>query len=213
MVRIDIYSDTVCPWCFIGKRRLERALASRDDLDVSIRWHAFQLNPEMPPEGMARSHYLANKFGGADRAANVYATIERAGHLERIPFDFEAIARMPNSVQSHRLLRYAEREGKQGVLVEALFNAFFLDGEDIGDDGCLVRIAATMGLDSDAVAHFLAGDEDRDTVIAEDLRARRMGISAVPCYIVNGEYAISGAQEPEAFYPLFDLANIGLAAE
>ncbi|MBS27455.1 MAG: dithiol-disulfide isomerase [Alphaproteobacteria bacterium] len=213
MVRIDIYSDTVCPWCVIGKRRLERALATREGLEVSIKWHGFQLNPDMPAEGMSRAHYLASKFGAPDRAASVYAIIERAGHLERIPFDFESIECMPNTVQSHRLIRYADREGKQEALVEALFKAFFLDGEDIGNDETLKRIAVTQGLERDAVAHFLAGDEDRDTVMAEDIRARRMGISAIPCYIVNGDYAISGAQEPEAFYPLLDLANIAVAAE
>lgn len=213
MVQIDIYSDTVCPWCFIGKRRLERAIAARDDIDVSIRWHAFQLNPDMPLAGMPRERYLATKFGGPERAASVYGTIARAGHSERIPFDFEAIPRMPNTIQSHRLVCYADRFGMQGAVVEALFKAFFFDGEDIGDDATLLRIALLVGLERDATAAFLAGDEDRDTVVAEDLRARRMGINAVPCYVVNGEFAISGAQEPEAFFPLFDLASVGLAAE
>jgi len=213
MVQIDIYSDTVCPWCFIGKRRLERALAARDDIDVSIRWHAFQLNPDMPAAGMERERYLASKFGGPERAASVYATIARAGHAERIPFDFEAIPRMPNTIQSHRLVRYADRFGMQDAVVEALFKAFFFDGEDIGDDVTLLRIGSRVGLERDATAAFLAGDEERDTVVAEDLRARRMGINAVPFFVVNGDYAISGAQEPEAFFPLFDLASVGIAAE
>ncbi|MEP4380610.1 MAG: DsbA family oxidoreductase [Alphaproteobacteria bacterium] len=213
MVQIDIYSDTVCPWCFIGKRRLERALAVRDDITATIKWHAFQLNPDMPVSGMERERYLAAKFGGPDRAAGVYATIARAGHAERIPFDFEAISRMPNTIQSHRLLCYADRFGLQGAVVEALFRAFFFDGEDIGDDLALLRVAHMAGLDRDATSAFLAGDEERDTVLAQDLRARRMGINAVPYYVVNGDYAISGAQEPEAFFPLFDLAGVGLAAE
>lgn len=213
MVQIDIYSDTVCPWCFIGKRRLERALAARDDIDVSIRWHAFQLNPDMPAAGMERERYLASKFGGPERAASVYATIARAGHAERIPFDFEAIPRMPNTIQSHRLVRYADRFGMQDAVVEALFKAFFFDGEDIGDDVTLLRVGSRVGLERDATAAFLAGDEERDTVVAEDLRARRMGINAVPFFVVNGDYAISGAQEPEAFFPLFDLASVGIAAE
>jgi len=213
MVQIDIYSDTVCPWCFIGKRRLERALAARDDIDVSIRWHAFQLNPDMPAAGMERERYLASKFGGPERAASVYATIARAGHAERIPFDFEAIPRMPNTIQSHRLVRYADRFGMQDAVVEALFKAFFFDGEDIGDDVTLLRVGSRVGLERDATAAFLAGDEERDTVVAEDLRARRMGINAVPFFVVNGDYAISGAQEPEAFFPLFDLASVGVAAE
>ena len=213
MVQIDIYSDTVCPWCFIGKRRLERALAARDDIDVSIRWHAFQLNPDMPAAGMERERYLASKFGGPERAASVYATIARAGHAERIPFDFEAIPRMPNTIQSHRLVRYADRFGMQDAVVEALFKAFFFDGEDIGDDVTLLRVGSRVGLERDATAAFLAGDEERDTVVAEDLRARRMGTNAVPFFVVNGDYAISGAQEPEAFFPLFDLASVGIAAE
>jgi predicted DsbA family dithiol-disulfide isomerase len=213
MVQIDIYSDTVCPWCFIGKRRLERALAARDDIDVSIRWHAFQLNPDMPAAGMERERYLASKFGGPERAASVYATIARAGHAERIPFDFEAIPRMPNTIQSHRLVRYADRFGMQDAVVEALFKAFFFDGEDIGDDVTLLRVGSRVGLERDATAAFLAGDEERDTVVAEDLRARRMGINAVPFFVVNGDYAISGAQEPEAVFPRFDLASVGIAAE
>lgn len=213
MVQIDIYSDTVCPWCFIGKRRLERALAARDDIDVSIRWHAFQLNPDMPASGMERERYLASKFGGPERAASVYATIARAGHAERIPFDFEAIPRMPNTIQAHRLVRYADRFGMQDAVVETLFKAFFFDGEDIGDDVTLLRVGSRVGLERDATAAFLAGDEGRDTVVADDLRARRMGINAVPFFVVNGDYAISGAQEPEAFFPLFDLASVGIAAE
>ena len=213
MVQIDIYSATVCPWCFIGKRRLERALAARDDIDVTIRWHAFQLNPDMPPAGMERERYLASKFGGPERAASVYATIARAGHAERIPFDFEAIPRMPNTIQSHRLVLYADRFGMQDAVVETRFKAFFFDGEDIGDDVTLLRIGSRVGLERDATAAFLAGEEERDTVVAEDLRARRMGINAVPFFVVNGDYAISGAQEPEAFFPLFDLASVGIAAE
>jgi predicted DsbA family dithiol-disulfide isomerase len=213
MIRIDVYSDTVCPWCFIGKRRLERALALRDDIDAQVDWHAFQLNPDIPPEGMRWERYLSSKFGSPERAESVYGTIARAGHSERIPFAFEAIPTMPNTVQSHRLIRLAGNHGRQDAVVETLFRAYFMDGEDIGSDAVLTRVAQSVGLDRDLVAHFLAGDEDRDTVIAEDLRARRMGINAVPCFIVNGAYAISGAQEPEAFFPLFDLASFGQAAE
>jgi predicted DsbA family dithiol-disulfide isomerase len=213
MVQIDIYSDTMCPWCFIGKRRLERALAARDDITATIKWHAFQLDPDMPSVGMERERYFATKFGGPDRAAGVYATIARAGHSERIPFDFDAMPRMPNTVQSHRLVCYADRFGMQDAVVEALFKAFFFDGEDIGDDLALLRVAHLVGLNRNATAAFLDGDEDRDTVLAQDLRARRMGINAVPCFVVNGAFAISGAQEPEAFFPLFDLASIGKAAE
>ncbi|MBT5570199.1 MAG: DsbA family oxidoreductase [Alphaproteobacteria bacterium] len=213
MLQIDVYSDTVCPWCFLGKRRLERALAERDDVDVSINYRAFQLNPDMPVAGMSRAQYLSAKFGSPERAENVYSAIARAGHSERIPFNFEIQDRMPNTIQSHRLIRFAGRHDRQSPIVEAVFQAFFLDGEDIGDDEALTRIAVRCGLESADVIRYLAGEEDRDAVLAEDLRARRMGIKAVPSFIINGAYSISGAQEPEAFYPLFDLADVLLAAE
>jgi len=208
MLRIDIYSDTVCPWCYIGKRRLERAIASRSELQVEISWRAFQLNPNMPTSGVLWANYLATKFGAPERAESVFAAITRAGHSERIAFDFAAISQMPNTVQSHRLLRFAERFGRQDTMMEALFRAYFLDGEDIGDIETLARVAAVCGLDGLAAMAFLEGDEERNAVLSEDMRARRMGINAVPCYIVNGAYALSGAQEPEAFYPLFDLAEV-----
>lgn len=213
MIQIDIYSDTICPWCFIGKRRLERALAARDDLPVTVHWRAFQLNPDMPAEGMDRARYLTAKFGGPERAGSVYANIARAGALERVAFNFEGIRRTPNTIQSHRLLRLARRQDAEHALAETLFQAYFVDGEDIGDDVVLARLGHGVGLDRREVEAFLAGDEERDAVIAEDLRARRMGINAVPCFIVNGSYAISGAQEPEAFFPLLDLATIAQAAE
>lgn len=213
MLTIDIYSDIVCPWCFIGKRRLERALNARDGSRVSIVWHGFQLNPDMPMTGMTMAAYLAAKFGSPERAENVYSAIGRAGHSERIAFNFDAITRMPNTVQAHRLIRYAARLNCEGAVIEALFQGFFVDGEDIGTDETLTRIAARCGLNGADAAHYLAGDEDRDSVLAEDLRARRMGIKAVPSFVINGAYAISGAQEPEAFYPLFDLADVALAAE
>jgi len=213
MLQIDIYSDTVCPWCFIGKRRLERALAAREDANVTINWHAFQLNPDMPAAGMSQEAYLVSKFGSPERAENAFSSIARAGHSERIAFNFESITRMPNTLQSHRLIRLATRYQRQTPIVEALFQAFFVDGEDIGDNVTLTRIAARSGLNGPDVAQYLAGDEDRAAVLSADIRARRMGIKAVPSFIVNGAYSISGAQEPEAFYPLFDLADVALAAE
>lgn len=213
MLQIDIYSDTVCPWCFIGKRRLERALSERDDSNMTINWHAYQLNPDMPVIGMSHEAYLVTKFGSPERAENAFSTIARAGHSERIAFNFEGISRMPNTLQSHRLIRLAARHQCQAPIVEGLFQAFFVDGEDIGDNETLARIAARAGLSGPDVAQYLAGDEDRAAVLSEDLRARRMGIKAVPSFIVNGAYSISGAQEPEAFYPLFDLADVTQAAE
>jgi len=206
MVHIDVYSDPVCPWCFIGKRRLERTLAARDDLVATVTWRPFQINPDMPPHGMERSEYLYAKFGSAERATRIYRTIAEAGQSERIAFRFDAIQRMPNSLDAHRLIRFADAFNRQDAIVEALFTAYFVDGEDIGNPAVLGRLAATAGLDSRSVAAYLAGDDDRAEIAAEDLRARRMSIDAVPCFIIDGQYAISGAQEPEAFFPLLDLA-------
>jgi len=206
MVQIDVYSDPVCPWCFIGKRRLERTLAARDDIAATIVWRPFQLNPDMPRDGMDRITYQLSKFGNAERASRVNLTIAEAGQSERIAFNFSAIRRIPNTLDAHRLIRYAAPLGRQSEVVEALFAAYFFDGEDIGDRVALARIAHAAGLDRRAVALYLASEADRDEVAAEDLRARRMSIDAVPCFIIDGQYAISGAQEPEAFYPLLDLA-------
>ena len=212
MVQIDIYSDPVCPWCFIGKRRIERTLAARDDITATLNWRPFQLNPDMPSEGMDQTSYLVSKFGGLERAVKFNDAIAETGHSERIAFDFTRIRHTPNTLDCHRLIRFAGTQGLQNEVVEALFAAYFTAGENIGDHGVLVRIAHAVGLDGHAVEAYLASSDDRAEVAAEDLRARRMSIDAVPCFIISGQYAISGAQEPEAFYPLLDLANFGKQA-
>jgi len=206
-MRIDIYSDTVCPWCFIGKRRFERALAARPGTRVDVRWRPFQLNPDMPAGGMERQQYLALKFGGNLRARQLYDMIAETGRHEGIEFAFESIARTPSTLDSHRLIRFAAKRGADDELVEALFRGYFLESEDIGDVGVLARLADEVGLDGDEAAAYLASDRDRDLTQAEDLQARRMGIDGVPCFVVDGRYAVVGAQEPEAFLPLFELAN------
>ena len=212
MVQIDIYSDPVCPWCFIGKRRIERTLAARDDIDATLSWRPFQLNPDMPAEGMDQTSYLISKFGGLERAVKFNDAIAETGQSERIAFNFDRIRHTPNTLDGHRLIRYAGAHGLQSEVVEALFSAFFTEGENIGDHAVLIRIAHAVGLDGHAVANYLAGSDDQAEVTAEDLRARRMSIDAVPCFIINGQYAIAGAQEPEAFYPLLDLANFSKQA-
>lgn len=203
---IDIFSDPICPWCFIGKRRMEMALERLDRRSVTVRWRAFQLNPSMPSEGMDRASYLALKFGGADRAAQIYETIRKAGTGVGIHFAFDRITRTPNTVAAHRLIRYASREGRDGEVVEALFRAYFLDGLDIGDSGTLAGIAEGCSLERTAVESYLAGDADRQEILAEHDFAVSMDIDGVPCFIVDGRYAVVGAQEPEAFGPVFDLA-------
>ena len=213
-MRIDIYSDTICPWCYIGKRRLEKALAQRPDVDARIHWRAFQLNPWMPAGGIAREEYLKAKFGQAD-AQRIYANIREVGLGEGIDFRFDLMQRTPNTILSHRLIAWAaEQDGHdpQGALVENLFQSYFLDGGDLCDTRVLTAAAERAGLDAAAAEAFLATNEHHDAVVAEDATARRMGIQGVPCFIVDGAYAVSGAQEPEYFMPLFDLITTGQAA-
>jgi predicted DsbA family dithiol-disulfide isomerase len=208
MLRLDIYSDTICPWCFIGKRRLERALAQRSQADVAIRWRAFQLNPGMPAEGMGRQAYLRAKFGQPERAQRIYDAIRSAGESEGIRFNFEQVRRTPNTLLSHRLLRLAWEESCQGPMSEALFRAYFLDGLDIGNADVLVDVAESIGLEKPAIQRFFESQGFAVEVEQEDRSARRLGISGVPCFIFNQRYALSGAQEPEAFFQLFDLARV-----
>ncbi len=205
MINIDLFSDPICPWCFIGKRRLEKALRVREDVEVEINWHAFQLNPTMPPEGMEREAYLAAKFGSTDNAQRLYDNIRAVGEAAGIPFAFENIMRTPNTMQAHRLIRFAGERNCQDELVERLFNAYFLDGDDIGDCENLVGLGAEAGLDGTETKRYLESEENEDAVRAEDMQARQLGIQGVPFFILERQYAVSGAQEPEAFEPLFDM--------
>jgi len=206
-MRIDVISDTVCPWCFIGKRRLDRALAMRDPGPVEIRWRPFQLNPAMADEGMDRDKYFAAKFGGVDRAERQYDRIRAAGREEGIEFRFDLIGRIPNTVNSHRLLRLAERSGNQNAVSDLLFDAYFLRGRNIGLDDELVEIARTAGMDADPVRAYLAGEQDRAEILAQEDRARLNGINGVPCFVIEDQYAVSGAQSPEIFLQIFDLVR------
>ena len=206
-MQIDVFSDTICPWCFIGKRRLERALAARPQPGLEIRWRAFQLNPDMPPGGMDRQDYLAAKFGGAQGARQVYDRVRAAGESEGIAFAFEAIGRTPNTIDSHRLIRLAQDSDRGDQVVEALFKAYFLGGEDIGDREILVAAAAASGMDAQDVRAFLESDAGADAARTEDARAREIGIQGVPTFILGGKYSLSGAHEPEVLFQLFDLGR------
>ena len=210
-IEIDIFSDPICPWCYIGKKRLETALSSRPDVEVEIRWRAFQLNPTMPASGMDRKAYLENKFGGPSGANQVYGHIKQTGEAEGIEFNFDDIKRTPNTVQAHRLIRYAQTFSADQALElkNALFESYFLKGEDIGDSDTLCQIAGSIGLDGVDVKTFLESELYRKDIQEEDTTARRLGITGVPFFIVNGQYALSGAQEPSAFDPVFDLALQG----
>jgi predicted DsbA family dithiol-disulfide isomerase len=201
---IQIYSDTVCPWCFVGKRRLQRALDQRPDLKTTIVWRAFQLNPDMPSEGADRDEYIQAKFG-----KNGYGpmgdALRAAGLSVGIEFDLNRASRIPNTVDSHRLLSMAASVDRQPELSEVLFRQYFIDGLDIGDPDVLSAAAAEAGLDGLAVKTLLAGDEGRAEILQADQHARSMGISSVPTFVFDGRHTIVGAQDPDVFLQLFDL--------
>lgn len=205
-MRIDIVSDTICPWCFVGKRRLERAITERPGLAFEISWRPFQLNPDMPGAGMDRDAYMEAKFG-AGGAGRFYQVIATAGGGEGIDFAFATMTRVPNTIDSHRLIRWAESAGVQDAVVEALFREYFLESADIGKPEVLIRVAREAGMDADLVAGLLAGNDDKKLVADEDKMARAMGITGVPCFIIDQKYAIVGANEPAAFLEIFDRAQ------
>ncbi len=207
MIFVDIVSDTICPWCYIGKRRFERALAMSGRNDVAVSWRPFQLNPDMPAEGMTRDDYVRAKFGGGDRPRQIYQAIAESGREAGIEFQFARIRRTPNTVLSHRLVHWSARNELQDEVVGELFKAYFEDGLDIGDLEILIECAARVGLDPELTRRFLRSDEGRQEVVASDVYARRLGINGVPCFIVNRKYAVSGAQPPSAFVEVFNLAE------
>ena len=207
-ISIDVYSDVVCPWCYIGKRRLEQALVrlGEQNMAVTPNWRAFQLNPEMPAAGVARKEYVETKFGGPERAKGIYARVAAVGNEVGIPFQFEKIERQPNTLNAHRLIRYAGDHGKQDAVVEALFHEFFLALRDIGDVAVLSDIAATAGLNRDAVYAYLSSEQGADAAREEDAVARQLGITGVPFFVFGGKVAVSGAQEAKALVQAYEQA-------
>jgi predicted DsbA family dithiol-disulfide isomerase len=193
---VDVVSDVVCPWCFIGKRRLENAIAIAD-LPVAVRWHPFQLDPTIPPEGKSRRAYLEQKFGSAERIAEIHRNVAEIGKTEGIDFAFDRILVSPNTLDAHRLVRWAGEAGVQDKVVEALFRANFLEGRNVGDRETLADIAAEVGMDRAKIAARLASDDDRDEVTAEIVSAQRIGVTGVPTFIVANRYALVGAQPAE----------------
>ena len=196
-IKIDVVSDVMCPWCYVGKRRLEQAIAKIDDIDVEVRWQPFQLDPTLPPEGRDRKEYLESKFGGPDEAKRIYSSIENAGKAEGLEFQFEKIAVSPNTLDAHRVIRWADKvgDGIQDRLVEILFNQFFMEGQNIGDHGVLIRAAKQAGMDADIVKSLLAGDQDKQEVRKNIETAQKLGVRGVPCFILENKYAVMGAQE------------------
>lgn len=204
---IEIFSDLTCPWCYIGKHRLDRALAMRPRARVEIRWLPFLLNPDMPVGGIERSLYLASKYGGAERARLVLSSIRRAAAQDGLALRQERIARTPNTFDAHCLVRHAERHGKATPVAMALFRAFLEEGRDIGERAVLLDIAEEAGLSRAEAASDLERGKDAIAVRTIEQQARQHGIQAVPCFIFNRRYAVTGAWEPASFLPLIDLAE------
>lgn len=204
---LEIFADTVCPWCYIGKRRLMRALANRPQPGLVIRWRAFQLNRGMPMAGIDRAQYMTAKFGSLERAQRVFDSVARVGRNEGINFYFDQIQRTPNTLRSHRLLQAAAKIGREGVLLDRLYTAYFTEGVDIGDPEKLIAMAEKIGLPAETARAAVEGIPEIDMALAEDFQSRRLGITGVPYFIFNGRFGLSGAQEPEVLYSMFDLAR------
>jgi len=199
-IRIDVISDVVCPWCYIGKRRLARTLelfraGPGKATQIDVVWRPFQLNPQLPREGIDRSEYLAAKFGS--RAQEIYSRVTTVGRSVGIEFAFDRIVRQPNTVSAHQLIALALRYGKQDEMVETLFGGYFLEGLDLTRSDNLIELARRAGLDGQAARHCLADDAQRQAVLADDDQARALGVSGVPFFIFEHRLAVSGAQEPE----------------
>ena len=199
MIKLDIFSDPVCPWCYIGKANLDRALESAPDHPFDIEWHPFQLNPGMPAQGVDRAEYLEAKFGGKAKAVEIYARVEQAARDAGLAIDFSTIKKMPNSLNAHRLIHWAGLEGRQTAIVSALFRAYWREGRDIGDAATLTDIAEAAGMDRALTERLLATDEDTEALKARDIHARQRGVTGVPCFIIGNQYVVSGAQPPQVW--------------
>lgn len=204
MIRLDIFSDPVCPWCLIGKANLDRALEAHPNHPFAIAWHPFQLNPEMPADGAIRADYLEAKFGNRENVVQVHLVLQAAADKAGVVFDFAGISRVPNTRDAHRLIHWAGLEGRQTAAVSALFRAYWREGRDIGDAGVLATIAGEVGMNKAAIARLLATDADMDDIVARDTDARRKGVSAVPTFLIAQHYVVSGAQSPEVWGRVID---------
>jgi len=207
-VRIDVVSDVVCPWCFIGKRRLEKALALKPEIPVEVHWHPYFLNDWIPREGMSREEYLTTKFGSPERYKGIAQRVSAAAAAEGLVYDSDKMKRQPNTTDCHRLILWADAQGKAPAMKQKLMDLYFTEGADLSDRETLVKAAADVGLDADSVRGDLAGDKDVDAVGGEAQRAKEAGIDGVPCFIFAGKYAVSGAQAPEYLAEMIERAAL-----
>lgn len=204
MIRLDIISDVVCPWCYVGKAYLDRALEQRADHPFAIEWHPFQLNPEMPANGMDRRAYLEAKFGGKEGAVRAYVPLVEHATSAGVALNHDLIQTIPNSLDAHRLIHWAGLEGRQTPMVSALFRAYWTEGRDIGDPEVLADVAAGVGLDRAVMLRLLRGEGDRDAIRARDSHARSRGVTAVPTFIIAERHAVQGAQSTETWLKIID---------
>ncbi len=203
-MQLEIWSDPICPWCFIGKARLDRALESRPEHPFEIVWRPFQLNPDMPREGMARDEYMPLKFGDAQGILDAYRPVVEAAEATGLTLDLPAITRTPDTLDAHRLIHWAGLEGRQNAMVAALFRAYFQEGRDIGDRATLIEIAERTGMDRGVTERLLASEADTTQIREAARAARARGIQGVPCFILDGRYAISGAQPVTLWQEVID---------
>lgn len=207
---LDVVSDVVCPWCYIGKRQLEEAVARLPEAERPVvRWHPFQLNPDLPDEGVERRSYLEAKFGGAENASRIYERVSAAGRTVGLALDFDRIERQPNTLAAHSLIAWAQEQAGDGAdaLVEALFRAYFVEGRSLADREELLRICAAAGFDADRARAMLEDPSSAARVAAMDRRARGLGIQGVPFFIVDGKVGVSGAAGADALLQAFEQAR------
>lgn len=204
MVKLDILSDPICPWCHIGRAHLFRALGQHPTHPFTLEWHPFQLNPEMPSEGMDRRAYLEGKFGGKEGAVRAYAPVVEAAQAAGLKINFEGIARTPNTLNAHRLIHWAGLEERQTPVVTALFEAYFEKGEDIGDVATLTDIGVAAGMDGEMLTRLFASDADAADIRTRDAHARGRGVTGVPTFVIGGQHVLRGAQPPEVWGQVID---------
>jgi predicted DsbA family dithiol-disulfide isomerase len=197
MTRLDIFSDPVCPWCYIGKANLDRALADHPDHPFAIQWHPFQLNPDMPSEGVAKRTYLEAKFGGKERVDAIHERLREVARNAGVDMDPDKPARMPNTLNAHRLIHWAGIEGLQYQIKGALMRAYWAEGRDIGDLATLAEIAGENGMDAAATLRLLHSEADADDIAARDADARAKGVNSVPTFLIAQQYVVTGAQPPD----------------
>ena len=195
-VRIDVVSDIVCPWCFIGKHRLEKAIALNPDIPVEVHWRPYFLNDWIPREGISREQYLTTKFGSAERYKGIAQRVSAAAAAEGLTYAMDKISRQPNTLDAHRLIRWADEIGKAAEMKQRLMDLYFTEGADLTNHAVLAQAAADIGLDAEATRKALVSDKDIAEIEREALSAKEAGIEGVPCFIFGGKFAISGAQAP-----------------